>query len=220
MPATCLPIEGLGNSGEEVALSGIVDVLTLRHALETGHDPDYLRLAQRVIVYPKFLDKLDSILSTGEIGLDPTQSRWPACGAILTGSMSRPVDTRPAMLPEDSLQLGRWPELAAKATSWIGNAKRIAVAGYRQVLEDGPDKCDSESDAEYSATGRNGRRLRTEQANALRAQGMVQSVQEPAQRTPTTINSDEDEDKMTYDQLPPVRRFRKGGRPGTVGGKG
>jgi hypothetical protein len=30
------------------------------------------------------------------------------------------------------------------------DAKRIAVAGYRQVLEDGKDLCDSESNAEYS----------------------------------------------------------------------
>jgi hypothetical protein len=33
------------------------------------------------------------------------------------------------------------------------DAKRIAVAGYWQVLEDGPDVCDSESDAEYSDRG-------------------------------------------------------------------
>jgi hypothetical protein len=41
-----------GNSREEVALSGIVDVLTWRHPLETSQDPNYLRRGQRVIVYP------------------------------------------------------------------------------------------------------------------------------------------------------------------------
>jgi hypothetical protein len=30
------------------------------------------------------------------------------------------------------------------------DAPQIAVAGYRQVLEDGPDVCDSESDSENS----------------------------------------------------------------------
>jgi hypothetical protein len=39
------------------------------------------------------------------------------------------------------------------AGEWIEDAKRIAVAGYRQVLEDGRDVCDSESDAEYSDHG-------------------------------------------------------------------
>jgi hypothetical protein len=33
------------------------------------------------------------------------------------------------------------------------DAKRIAVAGYRKVLEDGPDVCDSESDSEHSEHG-------------------------------------------------------------------
>jgi hypothetical protein len=32
-------------------------------------------------------------------------------------------------------------------------ARRVAVAGYRQLLEDGPDTCNSESDAEYSDHG-------------------------------------------------------------------
>jgi hypothetical protein len=31
--------------------------------------------------------------------------------------------------------------------------KAIAVAGYRPVLEDGPDVCDSESESEYSDHG-------------------------------------------------------------------
>jgi hypothetical protein len=35
----------------------------------------------------------------------------------------------------------------------VEDAKRIAVAGYRQVLEDGKDICSSESDAEYSDHG-------------------------------------------------------------------
>jgi hypothetical protein len=43
MSATCFPMEGLGNSREEVALSGIVNVLTWRHALETSQGPNYLR---------------------------------------------------------------------------------------------------------------------------------------------------------------------------------
>jgi hypothetical protein len=78
MSATCIPIEGLGNSREQVGLSGIVEVLTWRCALETSQDPDYLRSGLLVVVYPKSLDKLDSILSTGDIGLGPTNVI--ACG--------------------------------------------------------------------------------------------------------------------------------------------
>jgi hypothetical protein len=96
------------------------------------------------------------------------------------------------MLPEDSPQLGRWPEFAANVNSWMEHAKRIAVAGYRQVLEDGPGVCNSKSDADYSDHGQkwpdeamctpdmtaekrnpdlSRERLTTELVNALRAAG-------------------------------------------------
>jgi hypothetical protein len=74
------------------------------------------------------------------------------------------------------------------------DAKRIVVAGYKQVLEDGPEFCPSESEAEYSDHGEkladdsmytpdmmdakgnpdlDRARLTTEQANALRPAGMA-----------------------------------------------
>jgi hypothetical protein len=62
MTATSTPIEVLRHSREEVALSGNADALTWRHAFEISDNPDYPRRGQRIIVCPKFLDKLDSIL--------------------------------------------------------------------------------------------------------------------------------------------------------------
>jgi hypothetical protein len=122
-----------------------------------------------VVVYPKFLDRLDAVLATGDISSsDPDQSRWAAYVAILTQSLAWAVGIRPTMLREGE---------------WMEDAKRIAVAGYGQVLEDGQDKCNSEGDAEYSDHGEvlegiyvNGAtpasgRLTTEQAIALRAAG-------------------------------------------------
>jgi hypothetical protein len=78
MPAICVPMEGVGNSREEGALSGIVDVLSWRQALEAIQDPNYLPPGRRVTVYPKFLDNLPLILATGEVGADPVGSRMPA----------------------------------------------------------------------------------------------------------------------------------------------
>jgi hypothetical protein len=94
------------------------------------------------------------------------------------------------MLHEGDPRLSQWSMSAAQATKWMEDAKWIAVAGYRQVLEDGRDVCDSESDAEYSDRGEvladqgtpdmynkkgelvpSGARLTTEQATALRARG-------------------------------------------------
>jgi hypothetical protein len=148
MSATCFPIEGFGNSWEEVALSGIGDVLTWQHAVKPSQDSDYLRPGQSVIVYPKFLDKLDYILSSGEIGSDPIQSRRPAYEAILIPSMTRPGGSRPIMLPEGYPRLSPWPIIALEAAECMEDAKRITVAGYRQVFEDDRDLCEYESGAE------------------------------------------------------------------------
>jgi hypothetical protein len=94
-------MEDLGNSREEVDLSGIVDVLTRRHALETS----YLRHGQRVVVYAKFLHELNDIIASGNIGLDSVQSRWSAYEEILTQSMTWPEGSRPIMLPDGDPRL-------------------------------------------------------------------------------------------------------------------
>jgi hypothetical protein len=73
----CLPY--MGTSREEVCLSGIADVLSWRHTVEVvdyHSHPDCKRPSQRVIVYSKFLHKLDSVLATGNVGMDSESSRW------------------------------------------------------------------------------------------------------------------------------------------------
>jgi hypothetical protein len=100
MTASCLSFDGLGKSREEVALSGVADVLPWRNALETRRDPNFLRPGQRVVVCPKFLDELDAILSSGDIGFYQEQCIWPAYEGILKQSLTWPIDKRPVMLPE------------------------------------------------------------------------------------------------------------------------
>jgi hypothetical protein len=60
---------------------------------------------------------------------------------------------KPIFVPEDDSDIARWPALEQHAAEWMEDAKRIAVAGYRQVLEDGPDVCDSESGSDDSDYG-------------------------------------------------------------------
>jgi hypothetical protein len=127
------------------------------------------------------------------------------------------------------------------------DAKRIAIGNYRQVLEDGPDKCDSESDNDCRDNGEkipdteaytldmfdekgkpvlSRARLSTEQANALRAQLSGQSGQDPAQRQPTPVHSDEDDADFEPDLFQSrikASAKKKAGRGGglvTVSGKG
>jgi predicted Zn-dependent protease len=44
-------------------------------------------------------------------------------------------------MPEDSSDIGRWPELAQHASEWMESARCITVAGYKPVLEDGRCPC-------------------------------------------------------------------------------
>jgi hypothetical protein len=138
------------------------------------------------------------------------------------------------MHPEDSEDLGRWPAISQHSREWMEDAKMISVAGYHQVLEDGPDKCGSESDAECSDRGekwadsemctpemfgpdgnnRSGPQvLSTAQANALRAAAHSKvasaSAPVPEPHTPTPVPSDDDEGEMTEDQKRAIRRFSK-----------
>jgi hypothetical protein len=143
------------------------------------------------------LDKPDVVLSSGSTEEDPEQCRWPAYEEILTQSLRWSVDKRPIIVSEGDPRLSQWPTLAANSGKWMEDAKRIAIGNHRQVLEDGPDVCDSESDNDYSensdvlegmyteGASLSSARLTTEQSNALRAQSERQSVQEPEQRQPT-----------------------------------
>jgi hypothetical protein len=152
-----------------------------------------------------------------------------------------------ALIHNCSPDLAKWPVLLANSAEWMEDAKRIAVAGYRQVLEDGKDVCNSESHLEYSDHGEElsgmyasdmigpggkpnlaGARLTTEQANALRAaakmKAQVQPEQPPPTRVPTRVPSDDDD--MSEDQKRLVRSFTKtkksvnGGAGGQITGGG
>jgi hypothetical protein len=59
----------------------------------------------------------------------------------------------PIFLPEDDTKTGNWPVLAEKVSIWMEQGKQAAVGGHRQVLEDGPDVCNSESDSDHSDHG-------------------------------------------------------------------
>jgi hypothetical protein len=122
----------MGTSLEDVALSGVADVLSWRHTLEIfdyeAH-PDHKLLTRRVIVYPMFLDKLDMVLATGNIGRDSQDSRWSAYERILEQSFARDSVCRPIMLPEGDARLSQCHALAAKSEEWMEDTKRVAAAG-------------------------------------------------------------------------------------------
>jgi hypothetical protein len=70
MTANNKALEGMDSSRESVALSGIAEAVAWRHALENTSGPNYLRRCQRIVVYPKFLTKCATVMTTGNVGLD------------------------------------------------------------------------------------------------------------------------------------------------------
>jgi hypothetical protein len=110
-------------------------------------DPSYLRPGQRVIAYPRFLDKLSTVLKTGNVGLDPTDSRWHTYEQILTEIQTWPSNCRPIIISEVDPTIGRMPGLAMHVEEWMEDAKRIAFGNHKQVLENGSE-LSSDSDSE------------------------------------------------------------------------
>jgi hypothetical protein len=57
------------------------------------------------------------------------------------------------LVSEDDSRLEQGADTQGKYEEWMAEAKVTAVGSYRMVLEDGPDKCNSESSNEYSDHG-------------------------------------------------------------------
>jgi hypothetical protein len=76
MTATNLPFDGMDYGKESVVLSAVEQAVTWRHALENTTDPSFQRKGQRVIVYAKFLTKLETVLRWTVVMALPTKESW------------------------------------------------------------------------------------------------------------------------------------------------
>jgi hypothetical protein len=106
MAATNKPLDGMDNGKESVALSAIAEAVASRHALENAGDPSYQRSGQRIIVYSKFLTKFETVLTTGNIGLDMDGGHDIAHERIMAECQYWREDCRPLFLAEDSTEMG------------------------------------------------------------------------------------------------------------------
>jgi hypothetical protein len=105
---------------------------------------------QRVATYPPTLDKREEVLATGDTSLDPEPSHEVAYQRIFEAYMS--FESPPKFYRSDSTDLAA-SEIGEKVPLWMHTAKQISVGGRRQVLEDGADVCNSESDSENEDHG-------------------------------------------------------------------
>jgi hypothetical protein len=153
MTATSEELEGMHSGNESVLLSAILEAVSWKHALENTSEPAFQRWGQRIIVYSKCFSKFETVMTTGNVGLHLDGRHDIAYEKIMEECSGSCADCRPIFVREDSEAIGNWPVLADKVKIWMEDARLIAVGRYKQVLENGLDKCSSESDSENSDHG-------------------------------------------------------------------
>jgi hypothetical protein len=218
MTATNIQFDGMPNDGVSVCLSAVAKAVEWTHTLE---DDFKKRPTQRLIVYPPSLNYLAEVLSAGDSDPDPVAEHSIAYNRIFAACAryeSSPVfycSDQPELMPGG---------VAEKVSKWMNASDQVSVGSRVQVLEDGSDVCNSESDSDNEdhgsvlkdaykdiQTNSNGdpthssHKMTTEQANAARAashQALCSVPPEPVyERNVTPMNSDnEDEVPMSIDQ--------------------
>jgi hypothetical protein len=141
MAASNKVIDGMVNSREPAILTAAAEAVTWRHALEPEEGP---RKGQRVVIYPKELPQLEQVLNTGDPNIDSADGHPIAYSAILRAAQS--FERPPIFLKEDSEQITDNPELVDKVPEWMNLVSQVATGNRRRVLEDGPDKMNSDDE--------------------------------------------------------------------------
>jgi hypothetical protein len=97
----------------------------------------------RTIIYATEAEGHIKVLSTKDSGIDPRDSLWEAFPEILDDCAPWDETYQHRLRAGDGVTEISSDDL----TSWIREARSVAVSGYRLVLEDGPDLSDSRDDA-------------------------------------------------------------------------
>jgi hypothetical protein len=97
-----------------------------------------------VVIYPKDLPQLDAVLSLGDPSIDSEDGHPAAYAAILQAAQS--CERPPLFLREDSEQITKDPIMAEKVPGWMNTVAQVATGNRRRVLEDGPDKMNSDEE--------------------------------------------------------------------------
>jgi hypothetical protein len=147
MTATNVLPDGMSNDATSAALVAVAEAVEWKHTFE----PEGVkRLGRRVAIYPPTLDKPEEVLASGDTSLDPEASHDIAYERILAACAS--FENPPGFFSSDSQDFGGL-DIVERVPKWMHTAKEISIGGRRQVLEDGNDVCDSESDSDNEDHG-------------------------------------------------------------------
>jgi hypothetical protein len=131
------------NSRESAILSASAEAIEWRNdALETPGP----RKGQRVVIYPKELIHLETVLSTANPNVDPENGHPIAYQRVLAAAAE--FENPTLFLKEDSDAIVSDPVKAEAVPKWMCMAERIATGSRPRVLEDGPDTFHSDEDVE------------------------------------------------------------------------
>jgi hypothetical protein len=104
------------------------------------------RKCQRVVIYPKELSHLETVLSTGDPNADPEDGHPIAYQRVPAAASE--FEIPPVFLKEDCEAITCDPVKSEAVPKWMCMAERIATGSRPRVLEDGPDTIHSDEDAE------------------------------------------------------------------------
>jgi hypothetical protein len=142
MTASNPAFPGMSNTTESAVLAATAEAVAWKNdALETPGP----RKGQRVVIYPKELTQLDTVLSSRDPNLDPEDGHPIAYQRVLAAAAE--FEVPPIFLKEDSEATTSDPRKAEEVSKWMSTAEQIATGSRPRVLEDGPDTIHSDDDA-------------------------------------------------------------------------
>jgi hypothetical protein len=97
-----------------------------------------------VVIYPKEISQLETVLSTGDPNVDAEDGHPTANAHLLRASQS--YEHTPIFLREDSEQITQDQVMAEKVPIWMNTAAQVAPGNRKMALEDGPDVMNSDED--------------------------------------------------------------------------
>jgi hypothetical protein len=141
MTASNPAFDEMSNSRESAILSAAAEAISWRNdALETPGP----RKGQRVVIYPKELTHLETVLSTANPNVDPEDGHQIAYQRVLAAAAE--FENPPVFLKEDCAVIMSDPVKAEAVPKWMCMAERISTGSRPRVLEDGPDTIHSDQE--------------------------------------------------------------------------
>jgi hypothetical protein len=228
MTASNVVLEGMANTREAAILSAAVEAITWKHCLEPDEGP---RKGQRVVGYLKEITQLEEALNTGDPNVDSEDGHPIAYAHLLQAAQS--YEHPHVFLREDSEQITSKVDIAAKVPVWMNTAAQVATRNRKMVLEDGPDKMNSDNDdalydeREDELTGVSTSEMDPKKGPVMLSQAQVAAQKAAAQmlkslkappssHSPISGNSDEDDPNapefvwsQTKSCMRPNKYFRK-----------